>query len=207
MYGTIVHTDLRKIEAIWIELLDQNLLLCFFYRSKLFTPVDTFLDYMTECMMQLGGRKVIWIGDVNIDQRNITELQYRKLDITKKLFGMIQVITEITRRSYRGGILSESTIDVVMTNCYSDFTDCKVLNDRIGDHDALKFELNFQVMKADKYKKVSIKDHSQKNIAALNSFLHTGSDYFKILTCNDIDAAAEGLNNHIAKAYEKFCPI
>ena len=128
----IIHTDMSKIEAIWIELIELNILLCFFYRSKNFTPVDIFLDYMTECMIQLNGRKVVWVGDVNIDQRNISDLQYRKLDITMKLFGMIQVVTEVTRRSYRKNTYTESTIDVVITNSYSDFTNCKVLNDRIG---------------------------------------------------------------------------
>ena len=131
------YTDMSKIEALWIELTDFNIYLCFFYRSKNFTPVDIFLDYMFECMTKLNGKKVIWIGDINIDQRDITNLQYRKLDITMKLFGMIQVVTEVTRRSYRNGTCTESTIDVVMTNCYSDFAQCKVIDDRIGDHDTL----------------------------------------------------------------------
>ena len=39
--------------------------------------------------MKLNGRNAIWIGDVNIDQRDIRALQYRKLDITMKLFRMI----------------------------------------------------------------------------------------------------------------------
>ena len=188
----VVHTDLSKIEAVWIELTELNLLLCFFYRSKNFTPVDTFLDYMTECMVKLSGRKVIWVGDVNIDQRNISDLDYRKLDITMKIFGLIQVVSEVTRRSYRQNHYTESTIDVVMTNCYSDFTDCKVLNDRIGDHEALKFEMNFKVLKADKFKKVSIRDHSQKNIASLNYHL-AESDYSPIMNCDNIDAATEAL--------------
>ena len=63
--------------------------------------------------MQLNGKKVIWIGDINIDQRNLTGLQFRKLDISMKIFGMIQVVTDVTRRSCRNGVLSESTIDVV----------------------------------------------------------------------------------------------
>ena len=202
----IIHTDLNKIEALWIELIDLKILFCFFYRSKNFTPVDTFLDYMTECMMQLSGRKVIWVGDVNIDQRNITDLQYRKLDITMKLFAMIQVVTDVTRRSYRNNMYTESTIDVVMTNCYSDFTNCKVLDDRIGDHEALKFEMNFKVMKADKFKKVSIRDHSTKNIDALKHYLGEMSDYSMIINCEDIEAATEGFNYHVSNAYEKFCP-
>ena len=167
----IIHTDLSKIEALWIELTEQNILLCFFYRSSNFTPVDTFLDFMTECMIQLCGRKVIWVGDVNIDQRNITDLQYRKLDITMKLFGMIQIVTDVTRRSYRNGICTESTIDVIMTNCYADFRQCKVLDDRIGDYETIKSEINFQVQKADKFKEVAMKDHSLKNIKALTDYL------------------------------------
>ena len=104
----ITYTDMSKIEAVWIELVEHNVLLCFFYRSQMFTPVDTFLDYMTECMMKLSGKIIILIGDVNIDQRNIRDLPYRKLDITMKLFGMIQVVTEVTRISYRQGIHTES---------------------------------------------------------------------------------------------------
>ena len=73
-------------------------------------------------------KKIIWIGDINIDQRNIRDLPDRKLDITMKLFGMIQVVTEVTHISYRQGICTESTIDFVMTNCYNNFVNCKVLN-------------------------------------------------------------------------------
>ena len=72
-------------------------------------------------MLKLSGKKVIWVGDINIDKK-LSDVQYKKLDITIKLFGLFQVVTEGTRRSYRNGILSETTIDVVMTNCYSDFT-------------------------------------------------------------------------------------
>ena len=202
----ITYTDMSKIEAVWIELVEHNVLLCFFYRSQMFTPVDTFLDYMTECMMKLSGKKIIWIGDVNIDQRNIRDLPYRKLDITMKLFGMIQVVTEVTRISYRQGIRTESTIDVVMTNCYNNFVDCKVLDDRIGDHQALKFELNFKVEKTDKFKKVSIRNHSLNNLRALSWYLRDMSDYSQILNCENVDAAVEGFNQHISEAYEKFCP-
>ena len=200
-------TDMSKIEAIWIELSDINTYLCFFYRSKNFTPVDTFLDYMFECMIKLSGKKVIWIGDINIDQRNLNDLQYKKLDITMKLFGLIQVVTDVTRRSYRNGILSETTIDVVMTNCYSDFTQCEVLDDRIGDHEALKFELNFKVSKADKFKCVNIRDHSKKNIESLKYYLKEMSDYTSIINCENLDTAVDGLNSHITSAYENFCPV
>ena len=199
-------TNMSKIEAIWVELTDFNVNLCFFYRSKNFTPVDTFIDYMFECMMKLNGKKVIWIGDVNIDQRNLSDLQYKKLDISMKLFGMIQVVTDVTRRSYRNGVLSESTIDVVMTNCYYDFTDCKVLDYRIGDHETLKFELDFKVPKTDKFKRVLIRNHCRKNIDSLKHYLSETSDFSSIMNCDNIEAAVDGLNYHISKAYKFYCP-
>ena len=80
----------------------------------------------------------------------------------ENFFGKIQVFTNVTHRSYRNGVLSESTIDVVMTNCNSDFTKCEVINYRIGDHETLKMALNFKVPKADKFKYASIRDHSKR---------------------------------------------
>ena len=70
---------MRKIEGIWVKLTDINIYMCFFYRSKIFTPVDTFLDYIFECMMQLNEKKVICIGDININQRNLTDLKFIKI--------------------------------------------------------------------------------------------------------------------------------
>ena len=72
---------MNDIEAIWVKLTDFDINLCFFYRSKNFTPIDTFLDYMFECIMKLSGKKVIWVGNINIDRRKIADLQYTKLDI------------------------------------------------------------------------------------------------------------------------------
>ena len=59
----------------------------------------------------------------------------------------------------------------------SDFTKCEVLNYRIGDHETLKMELNFKVPKADKFKCVSIRDHSKQNIESLHYYLKELNDY------------------------------
>ena len=162
---------------------------------------------MTECMLKLGGKKVIWIGDINIDQNNIRDMSYRKLDITMKMFGMVQTIQEITRLSYMRNIITQSTIDVIMTNCYSKFISNGVLDSRIGDHQAIKCILDFNVIKASKFKKLLIRDHSVKNIGAFNNFLETQSDFSPILECTDVNSATEGLNHHIATYYDIFCPI
>ena len=78
----ITYTNMMKIEGTWIELLDANIYLCCFYRSQSYCPLDTFLDYMTECMMKLqgkGGRKVwqlkkCWVRDPNILLSNLSAL-------------------------------------------------------------------------------------------------------------------------------------
>ena len=203
----ITYTDTSKIEAIWIQLEEFNISICCFYRSQNFCPLDTFLDYMTECMMKLQGKKVIWIGDVNVNQNCLTDLDYKKLDITMKLFGLIQTVTVITRVANLNGKITQSTIDVVMTNCYSNFLECMVLQDRIGDHQALKCVLDFKVNKASKFQRILIRNQSVNNLKALNHFLGHCSNYGPILSCTDVDQATDGLNHHIISSYDHFCPV
>ena len=54
---------------------------------------------MTECMMKLGHRKIIWLGDVNVDQNDIRSMSYRKLDTTMKMFGMIGTVSSTTYKN------------------------------------------------------------------------------------------------------------
>ena len=210
-YKVIELTDLifptNNIEALWIHLEDPNIYICCFYRSEQFCALDLFLDYMTECMMKLGHKKVIWYGDVNVDQNDIKSMNYRKLDITMKMFGMVQTVQQHTRIAQLGNRITRSTIDVVMTNTYSDFLSCDVLDDKIGDHQAVKLVLDFNVPKASKFKKILIRDHCKRNVAALSNFLANSCNYQQILESSDVNAAAHGLNSHIEMYYNRFCPI
>jgi len=195
-----------QIEAIWIHLTDCNIYICCFYRSELFSPLDKFLDYMTDCMMSIGSKNIIWLGDVNVDQNNISSLNYKKLDITMKMFGMVQVVQDITRIAKLGNRITKTTIDVVITNTYSKFLDCEVLDDCIGDHQVVKCIIDFNVHKASKFKKLLIRDHSKMNVTALKEFLET-CDYRPILDSISLNDAVDGLNEHIHHYYDHFCPI
>ena len=93
-----------------------------------------------------------------------------------------------------------------MTNCYSNFVECKVLDDRIGDHQALKCTLDFKVNKASKFQKFLIRHQSLNNLKALSYFLGTCSKYSNIIDCTNVDHAIDGLNHHIQKSYDNFCP-
>ena len=197
----------EKIEALWIHLIDINIYLCSFYRSEQFCPLDSFLDYMTDCMMKLGSKNIIWLGDINVDQNNINSIQYKKLDITMKMFGLVQTVQQITRIAKLGEKITKSTIDIVMTNMYSHFINCEVLDDRIGDHQAIKLTLDYNVTKASKFKKILIRDHSKNNVASLTNFLSQNSDYQPIIECDNVNEAADGLNAHVQHYYNIFCPI
>ena len=63
--------NIENIEAIWIKLKHCNINICSFYRSNNYCSLDNFIDYMHICMKKFQGKKVIWIGDVNVDQNNI----------------------------------------------------------------------------------------------------------------------------------------
>ena len=64
----IMKTDVDNIEAYWIKLSSINIYVCGFYRSNGYCKLENFIDYFTICMKKLKGKKVIWIGDINIDE-------------------------------------------------------------------------------------------------------------------------------------------
>ena len=61
------------------------------------------------------------------------------------MFGMVQTVQQHTRIAQLGNKITRSTIDVVMTNAYSDFLSCDVLDEKIGDHQTVKLILDFNV--------------------------------------------------------------
>ena len=73
-----INTDIDNIEAIWIKIKSSNIFVCGFYRSKGYCNIDNFIDYMNICMSKLRGKRLIWIGDINVDQNNINDTQYKK---------------------------------------------------------------------------------------------------------------------------------
>ena len=134
-------SSIENIEAIWVKIKSSNIFICGFYRSKGYCNIDKFIDYMNFCMGKLRGKRIIWIGDVNVDQNNINDTQYKKLDLTLNAYNLVQTIQGITRYSIqRKGKLTKSTIDVIFTNCYADFEGSEVLMESIGDHQAIKCE-------------------------------------------------------------------
>ena len=61
-------------------------------------------------MNKLKGKKVIWIGVINVDQNKINDPEYRKSDSTLKSFNMVQSIQKYTRIARKGYTFIYSTV-------------------------------------------------------------------------------------------------
>ena len=101
---------------------------------------------------------------------------------------MVQTIQNYTRTVKRGNKITRSTIDVILTNCYSDFESSSVLPENIGDHNAIKCELNFNVQKPHKYEKISFHNYCNNNIKAFKEHLNN-TNFDSILDCNEVNIA------------------
>ena len=201
-----INTNLDHIETKWIKIQGSNLYVCGFYRSNGFCKLENFLDYMTECMIKLKGKKVIWIGDINVNQNNINDPCYKKLDSTLKSFNMVQTIQGYTRIAKKGNRFTYSTIDVIFTNCYSEFESSSVLTEKPGDHYAIKCELSFKVEKPQKFAKVSFHNYSNNNIKIFQSYL-ANADLSCILNNNNVEEAAKMLDEKINGQHDHFFPL
>jgi hypothetical protein len=152
----------------------------------------------------------MWIGDINIDQNNINDSMYGKLDLALKTFGLKQTVQGITRFSRLGQKYTATTIDVIFTNFYSDFSSCEVLDERIGDHQAIKCSnsINFAVEKAPKYEKIILRNHCKANIGSFKQYLNSDCNRIEeILSMTDVDEAANSLNDALNSNYNNFFPL
>ena len=201
-----VNTTLSNIESKWIKVKGSNIYICGFYRSSGYCKLDNFLDYFTDCMNKLKGKKVIWIGDINVYQNKINDLEYKKLDSTLKSFNMVQTIQNYTRIAKRGNKFTYSTIDVIMTNCHGDFEDSAVLPEQLGDHFSIKCELQFKVKKPLKFEKVTIHDYNTNNIKAFQTYL-ANTNFSSLLLSDNVNDAMTILETHLNKYHYHFFPL
>ena len=201
-----INSNLDNIEAKWIKIKNSKIYICGFYRSKGYCKLDNFLDFMTECMNKLKDKKVIWIGDINVDQNNINCPEYKKFDSTLKSFNMVQTIQNYTRIAKRGNKFTYSTIDVIITNCYSDFESSSVLSEKPGDHFTIKCELSFKVEKPQKFCKFSFTNYSNDNVKTFQTYL-ANCDLSCILSSSDVEEAAAILDEKINSHHDHFFPL
>ena len=89
-----IKSKITNTEALWIKLKSSNIYVCGFYRSTGFWKLDNYLEYFIECMKKLQGKKVIWIGDVNIDQNEIKKNFFCQECVLKMIYAMQPVKVE-----------------------------------------------------------------------------------------------------------------
>ena len=203
-----IDVDVENIEAIWLKVKSSNIHICGFYRSSNYCHIDNFIEYMNFCMRKLRGKRIIFIGDINIDQNKVNDSRYKKLDMTLKTYNLVQTVQGITRYNRHGDKFTATTIDVVFTNSYSDFKSCEILNERIGDHQAIKCIIDFSVQKAPKYEKVIIRNHSLNNIRLFRQYISSQTSVLENI-CNEaeVEIAANKLNSLLNDNYDYFFPL
>ena len=168
---------------------------------------------MDFCMTKLDTKKVLWIGDINIDQKlqNINSLEYKKLHQSLRMFGLVQTVTGTTHITNKKGpkrtIEKETTIDVIFCNFSSEIIKTKVHNECIGDHNTISCEIDHKVKSAPKFCKKTIRDFSQKNIDNLKSFLENNFNPQVILECQDVEVATSKFNAYMNELFELFFPV
>ena len=141
-----------------------------------------------------------------MDQNKINDLDYRKLDSTLKSFNMVQTIQKYTRVAKKGNKFTYSTIDVIITNCCSDFENSSVLPELLGDHFSIKCELQFKVEKPPKFEKISIHDYSSNNIKAFKTYLDN-INFMPLFMSDQVDNALSILETHLNIYHDHFFPI
>ena len=157
-------------------------------------------------MNKLKGKKVIWIGDINVDQNKISAPEYKKLDSTLKSFNMVQTIQNYTRVAKRGNKFTYTTIDLIITNCYSDFEKSSVLPERLGDHYTIKCELIFKVERPPKFEKACIHNYSNNNVSTFQKYL-ANTDFKPLFESNEVNNALAILDAHLNDKHDHFFPL
>ena len=104
--------------------------------------------------------------------------------------------------------ITYSTINVIITNSYSDFENSSVLPERIGDHYALKSELQSKVEMPPKYEKITIHNYSidNANAKAFQSYL-ANTDFTPLFRSNNVDDAFNILDTNLNKYHAHFFPL
>ena len=123
-----------------------------------------------------------------------------------KCYNLVQTIQGITRVARKGDHFSQTTIDVIFTNCYSDLIQSSVLEECIGDHLAIMCEINTKVPTAPRFEKLEIRNHSKRNLQNFKAYLQNDCDYSALLNCTDVEAVTTGLCSHLEQAYSTFFP-
>ena len=107
------------------------------------------------------------------------------------------------RIAKKGKKFTYSTIDVIITNSYSNSS---VLPEQIGDHYALKFELQSKVEMPPKYEKISIHNYSINNVKAFQSYL-ANTDFTPLFRSDNVDDALNILDTNLNKYHDHFFPL
>ena len=119
--------------------------------------------------------------------------------------GEIQILDKYKIFSKNLVTIYNAARDVVITNCYSEFHECKVLDETVGDHQLIKCILDHKVTKAPKFRDIDIRNYSKENIENLQRHLDN-INFSPLIQNNDIEYVTSSLNEYIGQLHDHFFP-
>ena len=106
----------RDVEALWMTIHREHckdVIICNTYRPPS-GKLDRFVTYNNECIKSLDLSKVelFILGDMNVNYKNKTSADFKKLSFFTKSNGLTQLITNTTRNTDK----TISLLDLILTN-------------------------------------------------------------------------------------------
>ena len=106
----------RDVEALWTTIHREHckdVVICNMYRPPS-GKLDNFIKYLDECIgnLDLSKVEVFMMGDMNVNYKNKTSVEYKKLNFFIRSNGLSQLITSTTRNTDK----TKSLLDLILTN-------------------------------------------------------------------------------------------
>ena len=194
----------KDIEALWSIIYRphcKNIAICNIYRPPN-GNLTTAIEYLEECLQVFDTEKteICLMGDVNVNYKNKTSREYKKLKFFVKSNGFSQVIENCTRNSDK----TTSLLDLIITNS-THVKEAGTLDHFLSDHQPV-----FMVKKKSRDVRPTVKfqGRSYRNFdkEALKGELlnHSWGTFYKIL---DPNIAWDYILKQFVPIIDNMCPI
>ena len=199
-----ISTATKDIEAQWSQITRphcKNVVVCNVYRPPT-GKLDNAIKYLDECLkgFDLGKVEVYIMGDMNVNYKNKSAVDFKKLNFFIKSNGLSQAIDKTTRNTDK----TKSLLDLILTNSLY-VKAAGTLEHFISDHQPI-----FIVKKKGRDRRPSVIFEGRtyrsydKEVMKQRLLSQNWDEYFKI---QDPDEAWDHILTKFMPVIDEMCPI